>query len=246
MLPDFFDILRLKQSCLNQSTIRIDILSLPVYIRRRFQQLTNTLFTLSNTPSMIYPPEKADDTVFVTTRATTTSSLNPFRDTTASGSTTYSPPPGPPPAYVDREFIQPPNPLLQVPKAGPSNRSPSPSSSGFKLAGTTAVDVLNPPPPCFARPPPYNPLMSATFPPCTLISIDAKLENGFPALAPPSSLQPHPFIVHDVKEEDWVRLLNDIKAVGKLSPMNRIVSNVAPLALGVGFFPGEPLCPITK
>jgi hypothetical protein len=185
---------------------------------------------------MIYPPEKTNESEFTTGRTLSGSRSNPFES--------YNPPPGPPPAYMDTEFTHarnPYNPALQVPHAGPSSHSPSASSSSstFNVAGTTAVNVLNPPPPCFTRRPPYNPLMSATFPPCALLSIDSQLENGFPPLPPPSLLQPHPFTVHDVNEEDWLRLLNDIKATGKLSPMNRIVSNVAPLALGVGFLPGE-------
>jgi hypothetical protein len=186
---------------------------------------------------MINPPEKKDDTGLENEQAL---SSNPFADRANIEPTTYNPPSGPPPAYTGREVTQwqhPSSSSLHAPEAGPSNRSPSPGLKA-KLMGTSAVDVLNPPPPCFTRPPPNNPLMSAPFPQCTLVSIDSKLDNGFPMLAPPSPLQPHPFVIHDVNEEDWLRFLNDIKVVGALSPMNKIVSGVAPLALGIGFFPG--------
>ncbi|KAI0682404.1 hypothetical protein BC835DRAFT_1424476 [Cytidiella melzeri] len=129
---------------------------------------------------------------------------------------------------------------LQAPHFDTANRSLSPSS-GFKskLLGSTADELLNPPPPGFTRPPPYHSLMNAPFPPCSLLSIDSTLENGFPMMPPPSSLQPHPFTIHDVVEEDWTRLLNDMKAVGRLTIVNKIVSNAAPMAIGVGFFPGN-------
>lgn len=126
---------------------------------------------------------------------------------------------------------------LQVPQAGPS-RSPSPSS-GFRFKSPTADELLNPPPPGFTRAPPFHEFIDQPFQPFSLISIDSKLDKGFPAMPPPSPAQPHPFVVHDVNEEDWTRLLSDIKAAGKLSPLNKIVANVAPGVIGIGFLPGE-------
>ena len=44
----------------------------------------------------------------------------------------------------------------------------------------------------------------------------------------------HPFVSHDVLEEDWVRFLGDLGQLGKLSGANRVVAGVAPAMLGVG------------
>ncbi|KIP06516.1 hypothetical protein PHLGIDRAFT_118905 [Phlebiopsis gigantea 11061_1 CR5-6] len=99
--------------------------------------------------------------------------------------------------------------------------------------------LLNPPPPAFARSPqaqlPYTP-----FAPCVAVSLTAGLDGGFPLMPPPGAVPgaPHPFATHDVNEEDWTRFLGDLKKIGTLSPTNRIVASVAPLAMGVGFFPG--------
>lgn len=42
-----------------------------------------------------------------------------------------------------------------------------------------------------------------------------------------------------VRQEDWERLLNDIKVVSKLSGMDKVISNVAPMVMGVGFLGGD-------
>ena len=44
----------------------------------------------------------------------------------------------------------------------------------------------------------------------------------------------HPFVSHDIVEEDWTRFLGDLGSVAKLSGANRVVAGVAPLAMGVG------------
>ncbi|KAI0702010.1 hypothetical protein BC835DRAFT_150457 [Cytidiella melzeri] len=107
---------------------------------------------------------------------------------------------------------------LQAPPSGTANPSSS-SSTGFRsrflVGSSSSNELFNPPPACFTRPPPHNPLMSSPFPPCSLLSIDSRLDNGFPTIPPPSSLQPHPFIIHDVTEEDWTRLLSDVKNAGR-------------------------------
>jgi hypothetical protein len=41
--------------------------------------------------------------------------------------------------------------------------------------------------------------------PTYLVSNGEHLDNGFPALLPPSEMQPHPFVSHDVNESDWIR-----------------------------------------
>jgi hypothetical protein len=68
---------------------------------------------------------------------------------------------------------------------------------------TSLVTPMSPP----SRPPPlqypYTP-----FPPTYLISNDRHLDRGFPPLPPPSELQPHPFVSHDINEGDWLRYVS--------------------------------------
>ena len=68
-------------------------------------------------------------------------------------------------------------------------------------------------PPSFSRTPqpqfPYSP-----FPPLVAVSFDKSLERGFPAAPPPSQLNPHPFMAHDVSEVDWTCFLGDVQQAG--------------------------------
>lgn len=45
----------------------------------------------------------------------------------------------------------------------------------------------------------------------------------------------HPFVSHDVLEDEWARLLVDLGQLGRLSGVNKIVAGVAPGAIGVAF-----------
>lgn len=121
-------------------------------------------------------------------------------------------------------------------------QSSSSSSGGFmsRLTGSQPSDLLNPPPPSFSRPPqqnfPYTPFHTVVH-----ISLGATLDKGFPMMPPPAAAgQPHPFMTHDVNEEDWTRLLGDLKKAGTLSPMNKILAGVAPMVIlpGIGFVGG--------
>ncbi|GJE93686.1 hypothetical protein PsYK624_098460 [Phanerochaete sordida] len=68
-------------------------------------------------------------------------------------------------------------------------------------------------PPSFSRTPqpqfPYSP-----FPPLVAVSFDKHLDRGFPLAPPPSQLNPHPFMAHDVSEVDWTSFLGDIQQAG--------------------------------
>lgn len=130
------------------------------------------------------------------------------------------------------------------PPAGQTSpgQSGSNSSGGFmsRLTGSQPSDLLNPPPPSFSRPPqqnfPYTPFHTVVH-----ISLGATLDKGFPMMPPPAvGGQPHPFMTHDVNEEDWTRLLGDLKKAGTLSPMNKILAGVAPMVIlpGIGFVGG--------
>lgn len=99
--------------------------------------------------------------------------------------------------------------------------------------GADPADILNPPPPSFGRIPPGD-VSYESFTPCVLASVGKELDKGFPSAAPPSNAQPHPFVAHDVREEDWLRFMSDLKRAGSLSPMNRVAAGAVPLALGLG------------
>jgi len=68
----------------------------------------------------------------------------------------------------------------------------------------------------------------------TAMSLGTTLDKGFSTVPPGTAVQPHPFVTHDVCEEDWTRFVGDLQKVGKLSPMNKIVAGVAPMAMGIG------------
>ncbi|EKM56388.1 uncharacterized protein PHACADRAFT_253472 [Phanerochaete carnosa HHB-10118-sp] len=66
------------------------------------------------------------------------------------------------------------------------------------------------------------------------MGLGTTLDKGFSAIPPDAGVRPHPFATHDVCEEDWTRFVGDLRKAGKLSPMNRIVAGVAPMAMGIG------------
>ena len=98
--------------------------------------------------------------------------------------------------------------------------------------GKSVEQLLTPPPPSFERTPPRN-LPYGPFELVVHQSLSTRLEDGFPAVPPPCAAAYHPFSTHDVSEADWRRFLGDVKSAGSLSPMNRIVSQVAPMAMGL-------------
>ena len=102
--------------------------------------------------------------------------------------------------------------------------------------GKSPKALLEPPPPSFLRPPAPG-LSYTTFPAMILLSKGATLDRGFPYAAPGfAEVGPgaHPFVAHDVNEQDWRRFLHDVRVAGSLSPLNRVVAGLAPLALGIG------------
>ena len=109
---------------------------------------------------------------------------------------------------------------------------------GLMSSGNGVTQLLTPPPPSFTRVPPldrpYTP-----FAPCALHSHSRRMEDGFPALAPPAP-QPHPFSTHDVNEADWLTFLGHVKRAGTMPTMDvgHIVTNLAPRALGLNVAAG--------
>lgn len=95
------------------------------------------------------------------------------------------------------------------------------------LVGADGVrDVLNPPPPSFSRAPQQQ-FAYTPFTPLVAVSLDRALDRGFPLLPPPSHLQPHPFMAHDVNEKDWTTFLGHIHQVGTISPVNKTAANTS-------------------
>jgi len=99
--------------------------------------------------------------------------------------------------------------------------------------GKDVAELLNSPPPGFHRQPPQN-ASYAPFEPTVLISKDKELSNGFPPVPPPSTGKPHPFATHDVTEQDWSLFLRQVQVAASLSPGNKLISNVAPIAMHMG------------
>jgi len=90
-----------------------------------------------------------------------------------------------------------------------SLRSPNPASASSTSA---AQDPLNPAPPAFTRPTPKN-YAYLPFQPMTMLGISSNLADGFPIIPPPINPEDerdvgkanpqHPFVSHDITEEDW-------------------------------------------
>ncbi|KAH9930489.1 uncharacterized protein BXZ73DRAFT_47564 [Epithele typhae] len=112
--------------------------------------------------------------------------------------------------------------------------------------GKAPKKLLDPPPESFARSPPLGPSYGP-FPLLLLVGKGTTLDRGFnyappelPGLGTVGAVPvPHPFVDHDVNEQDWRRFVHDVRLAGSLSPMNRVVAGLAPLALpGVGIIFG--------
>ena len=168
---------------------------------------------------------------------------SPMQNTSSSG---YASPVTAPSGYASP--VAGPSSVPQVPSSLPGSQPDTPhdqkpqgSTSGMsgaiskatalvkKFAPGESVEALvNPPPPGFLRMPP-----SLQYPPFEATALigasKTKLDAGFPPILPPSTDYPHPFITHDVMEEDWVRFVGDLKKAAGLAIMDRVVSNALPM-----------------
>ena len=102
-----------------------------------------------------------------------------------------------------------------------STASNTPTSSGSPNQASTSHtsvvqvrDPLNPAPAAFTRPTPKD-YTYLPFQPLTMLGISPKLADGFPLIPPPINSEDeasvgkanaqHPFVSHDVTEEDWLK-----------------------------------------
>ncbi|KAH9916228.1 hypothetical protein B0H21DRAFT_703083 [Amylocystis lapponica] len=115
--------------------------------------------------------------------------------------------------------------------APPTQQTSQDRLKGF-APGQSVAQLLEPPPEAFRRTPPRH-LPYSPFEPTVLPGLSTRLEDGFSTIPPPYHGPYHPFATHDVNEEDWRCFLNHVKRAGSLSPMNRIIAQVAPMAMGL-------------
>ncbi|KAL6301476.1 hypothetical protein BKA93DRAFT_464973 [Sparassis latifolia] len=112
-----------------------------------------------------------------------------------------------------------------------SSISGSSKLRGFSPSASVS-QLFSPPPQSFYRTPPAY-LPYTPFEPTALFGYSSKLEKGFPHVPPFSSCDPHLFVTHDVNQEDWTHFLDDVKAVAKSSPVNRLVAGMVPAAMSL-------------
>lgn len=170
------------------------------------------------------------------------------------------PSPSPSPTLSASALLSPgsqPYPFAVPPTGAPStdfvfDKLPGDNPKGFMgrmkgiAPGKSSTALLNPPPPSFRRQPPAD-IAREPFPIMVLVGEGASVDKGFAYVAPEPSGRvgagspppPHPHDVHpfrtrDVYEQDWRLFLHDVRLAGSLSPMNKVVSGLTPLATGIG------------
>lgn len=120
----------------------------------------------------------------------------------------------------------------------------SPTTSSTSHAPPAPGDDVRPrsPPLSFSRPPPPN-LPYGAFLPAVHYARSADLAGDGFELAPPTCAgapgQPHPFVTHDIAENDWARFLADVQGAGGLEPVNAVVAGAAPTVAVAGLLGGE-------
>ena len=123
----------------------------------------------------------------------------------------------------------------------PDSPSPSPSAASDGLRHSQTHLSPSTRAQSFTRPP-ANDLPYGSFPPATLHAYSDDLEaDGFPKDPPTCACAPapHPFVTHDVNEEDWASFLDDVRSAGGLSPVNGLIAGAAPIAVRVGIIGGK-------
>ena len=126
-------------------------------------------------------------------------SSNPNSQPVGEASSFYGlgPPPVAQPGHDDRGFFDS---VMQTTGV----QQPPPGPDGLEKGWfPSSKNPLDPPPPMFKRPPPghYAYIM---FRPVNVLAVSDRLQDGFVLMPPVSNPgDPHPFISHDITEEDW-------------------------------------------
>ncbi|KAG9218091.1 hypothetical protein CCMSSC00406_0010250 [Pleurotus cornucopiae] len=117
-----------------------------------------------------------------------------------------------------RYFSQP------SPSPAPRAFASSPSTYG-SAAGTGGVPrsptALDASPPAFSRLPSQE-AGYPSFPAIYLMSNGKHITKGFPLVPPPSSSEYHPFMTHDVTQEDWQSFVNDVNQAAELTAKDKV------------------------
>lgn len=125
------------------------------------------------------------------------------------------------------------------PSDSPGVRATSKDEEGiFSFLGKITGTNSSTPPPSFGRSPPTH-LPYNAFPPTYLAANGKTLEKGFPLAPPSSAVQPHPFVTHDVKEEDWTTFLESIRKGAALTIRQHIIAGVTPMMFTLGIAGGR-------
>lgn len=125
--------------------------------------------------------------------------------------------------------------LLQAPSSDLSRSSAFAQSRGdhpppSPVASSSSSVPSQIAPPSFHRPPPID-LPYSNFPPIALYTTDNSLNGGFPRKAPGTIVQPHPFATHDVRQEDWLWFLSQVKGAANAAGMDfTSIPGVTPVA----------------
>lgn len=107
-------------------------------------------------------------------------------------------------------------------------QQPQPGPDGSERGWfSSSKNPLDPPPKMFKRPAPGH-YAYIQFRPVSVLAVSEKLQDGF-ALMPPVTApgDPHPFISHDVTEEDWHKFLKDFQKTAHLSASDRLFQGMA-------------------
>ncbi|KAF8801125.1 hypothetical protein BYT27DRAFT_7174775 [Phlegmacium glaucopus] len=173
---------------------------------------------------MILPSEKKQDVLDTTTdgEAEVLASSSPsylgdssqYQSESTYSSRALAPPPTfptpfentPPPSYSN-DFANP------ATSSTPSYYAPA---SPATVAAMSAPRDSGMPPASFSRVPSGNFAYSSPQP-MFLVATGKTLDKGFPCASPPSNSNPHPFVLHDVTEGDWISFLEEIRTSATLT-----------------------------
>ncbi|KAJ6592797.1 hypothetical protein B0H19DRAFT_1365138 [Mycena capillaripes] len=111
----------------------------------------------------------------------------------------------------------------------PLSSSPHPSFPPLSASHSeTYLPVKPAEPPSLTRPVPPN-LPRTPFQPMFLLADRNSLKQGFPAVLPPTSHQPHPFSWSDINETDWTRFLEEMRTVARLTQKEKNLGYSIPI-----------------